>query len=1122
MESPLKVVSTIANGNDLILNWDKTTYATDYNIYQVVNGTRTLAATTKSNSYTFVNHSEGTYSYEITSYNSRFGESAVGLKIEGEVIFPEIQSPIITYKIENGNDLRFDWQRVNFATNYKVYEVVDGERKLLTTTRLNSHLISNISEERHVYEVTTFNDRFGESEVPFRVEFDMVYPEMQAPEGLTYTLSNVNDINLRWSQAQYADSYKLYQIVNGEKKLISSSSALNKTFKNMPEGSYKYELASYSERFGESQQVANLEFDLIHPEMLAPENPTITVQNGNDFVLRWDAFEFATAYKVYQIIDGERKLIATKVGNAHTLVNIPEGNYTFEVTSYSDRFGESQNASRMQYELKFPEMQAPQLTGKVENENTMILDWTKTENASGYNIYQVIDGAKKFIGTTTSLQFKVSNKPEGQYTYEVTSYHSRFGESQSSNQVKLYIGPKLEAPKTSVPQIEDDSVTLSWGAVPDADSYNIYEVVNGELKLVENTTETSLILNNLEPDNYEYRIVPVAPSGVEAEAYGTIQVQTEQFDTIPPETSSNLTADWYKEDVQVQLTATDDQSGVDKTFYSIDESEFIEGNNFALTDAGTHKVSFYSVDKSGNVEEVQTVEVKVDKTAPVTTSDLTDDWYKKDVEVQLTATDDQSGVDKTFYSIDESEFIEGTSFILTTDGTHKVSFYSVDKAGNVEEVQTVEVKVDETAPVTTSNLTDDWYKEDVSVQLTATDDLSGVDKTFFSINGTEYKEGTSFTLTEEGTNKISFYSVDKAGNEEATQTVEVKVDETAPVTTSDITDEWYRKDVQVQLTATDDLSGVDKTFYSINGAEYKEGTNFTVTEEGTHKVSFYSVDKAGNVEEVQILEVKVDVTAPETTSDVSEGWYKNDAQVQLTATDDLSGVDKTYYSIDGSEYIEGASFSITEEGTHEISFYSIDKAGNLGVLNFAEIKIDKSAPTVSWKLESEYAAGTKLNLDYSATDAISGIASEKIIINGELQNNIDVLNFEKPGTYKIAVEVTDHAGWTTTLEKTIVVYIPATIEVLPKVIKGNNGVITVKVSVPQGYETEQFDLFSATLNGVQAIHDSNGMIQQAKKGQFKFERESFEWNEGEVELEFRAMLGDHLVVGSKTVKVLVK
>ncbi|AZV45267.1 fibronectin [Peribacillus asahii] len=954
MESPLNVVSSIASGNDLTISWDKVTYAADYNIYQVVDGTRTLTATTKTNSYTFVNHPEGKYSYEITSYNSRFGESFEGSQIEGDVVFPEIKSPIVTYKIENGNDLIFNWQKANYATNYRVYELVDGERKLLTTTRLNSHLISNVSEEKHVYEVTTYSDRFGESEVPFRIEIDMVFPDMQAPESLTYTLSNYNDINLRWTQAEYADSYKLYQVIDGEKKLILSTSALNTPHKNMPEGHYKYEVASYSDRFGESEQVANLEFDLIHPDMLAPENPTITVQNGNDLVLRWDAFEYATAYKVYQIINGERKLIATKVGNAHTMVNMPEGKYTFEITSYSDRFGESPTGSRIEYELNFPELQALELTGKVENENTIILDWTKEDNAAGYNVYQVIDGTKKFVGTTTSLQFKVSNQPEGRYIFEVTSYHSRFGESPSSNQVKLYIGPKLEAPKTSGSIVEDDSVTLNWGLVQNAESYNIYEVVNGELKLVENTTETSLTISDLEPGDYEYRVVPISPSGVESEAYSTIQIQAEEFDT----------------------------------------------------------------------------------TSPVTTSNITETVLKEDAEVQLTATDTQSGVNKTFYSINGSEFTAGTSFTLAEEGTHKVSFYSVDKAGNKEEVKTVEVKLDKTAPVTTSNMTDNWYKEEVEVQLTATDDLSEVDKTLYSIDGSEFQEGTSFTLAEEGAYKVSFYSIDKAGNEEEAKTIEVKVDKIAPETTSNATNDWSKEDVPVELTATDNASGVDKTYYSINGSDYVEGTSFTISEEGIHEVSFYSVDKAGNVEEAKTVEVKV----------------------------------------------------------------------------------DKSAPEVSWNLDDEYTLGAQLP-SYKASDAVSGIASEVLTVNGQGVSNI---NLDQPGTYNVVLTLTDYAGWTTTVEKTYVVYIPATINVNPGIIKGNKGVFTVQVTTPKGFDTAQFDLSSAKVNGVSANTGTKGLEQQAKKGQFKFERENFQWNEEEVELEFRAMLDGYLVVGSKTVKVLAK
>ncbi|WP_191277318.1 hypothetical protein, partial [Neobacillus kokaensis] len=67
---------------------------------------------------------------------------------------------------------------------------------------------------------------------------------------------------------------------------------------------------------------------------------------------------------------------------------------------------------------------------------------------------------------------------------------------------------------------------------------------------------------------------------------------------------------------------------------------------------------------------------------------------------------------------------------------------SVDKAGNVEETKTVQVKIDWTAPETVSNVTSEWHPGEVAVELTATDNLSGVDTTYYSVNGSEFKEGT--------------------------------------------------------------------------------------------------------------------------------------------------------------------------------------------------------------------------------------------------------------------------------------------------------------------------------------------------------------------------------------------
>lgn len=75
---------------------------------------------------------------------------------------------------------------------------------------------------------------------------------------------------------------------------------------------------------------------------------------------------------------------------------------------------------------------------------------------------------------------------------------------------------------------------------------------------------------------------------------------------------------------------------------------------------------------------------------PVTTitleGDLIDDVYRSNVTVSFTAEDEGSGVLYTKYKLDEGAYVTYTTpFVVTTDGTHSVSYYSVDKAGNKEE-----------------------------------------------------------------------------------------------------------------------------------------------------------------------------------------------------------------------------------------------------------------------------------------------------------------------------------------------------------------------------------------------------------------------------------------------------
>jgi hypothetical protein len=82
-----------------------------------------------------------------------------------------------------------------------------------------------------------------------------------------------------------------------------------------------------------------------------------------------------------------------------------------------------------------------------------------------------------------------------------------------------------------------------------------------------------------------------------------------------------------------------------------------------------------------------------DTTPPVTTCRLdgvmSGGVYISDVNVTLTATDTESGVNYTKYQVDSGGWITYSNpFVVTANGTHVVSYYSVDNAGNIETIQT--------------------------------------------------------------------------------------------------------------------------------------------------------------------------------------------------------------------------------------------------------------------------------------------------------------------------------------------------------------------------------------------------------------------------------------------------
>ncbi|MEW8970568.1 MAG: fibronectin type III domain-containing protein, partial [Mesobacillus sp.] len=1126
MQAPGNLKYTISNGNDIKLEWDSVDYAASYKIYQIIDGEKKLVTSANRNYATLTNQPAGEYEFVIHSFSYFSSQSPEGADINFTLIHPIMEKPEgLTALIQNGNDVALSWDAVTYATSYNIYELIDGEEVLKDTVSSSSKpkkTLVNVAEGEHDYVIRSVSNRFGESDEGTQVNVTVDFPEMQKPENFTQTINNGNDIYLKWDAAEFAKSYNIYQVKNDKRELLRTATSTSAVLSNMPEGDYELLVTSISERFGESAEASSVDFTLVFPIMQAPEDAYYTINNGNDITLRWDKSDYAKSYKIYQVSDEGKEFLKTVTSTSVSFANMPEGKYHYEVHSYSDRFDESPLSSSIELTMVWPVMQPAVLTGKVVNGNNMNLSWPQVTWANGYKVYKVVGEEREVLYEGKALKYDVYNLTEETHSFEVVAYSDRFGESPASNTwTENIIYPEMQAPLANLKLTSETSAIITWNFVTYANGYNIYEIIDGKPVLVaEKVNNLSYTLTNLSYANHLYYVTSYSNSFGESDPSETVLAKL-IIDEEAPVTTSDVSSDWANEDVQVTLSATDNETGVSATYYSVNGSDYVEGTTFTVEGEGVHQVSFYSIDKVGNKEEVQTSEVKIDMTKPETASDITKDWATADVQVKLSAEDQLSGVAKTFYSVDGKEFAEGTTFTVAGDGEHQVKFYSVDLAGNVEDVQSKVVKIDSKAPVTASNIEDKWYQEAVTIELAATDETSGVAKTFYSVNGLEYIEASEFTLEEDGVYEVSFYSVDTAGNVEAAQSQKVKIDSKAPVTISNVEDKWYQEAATVELTANDETSGIAATFYSVNGAEYTEGTEIEIKADGIYKVSYYSVDNAGNVEEAINQTVKIDTQVPVTTDNVSDLWYTTDKEVVLSAEDILSGVAQTYYSINGSEYVEGTKFVVSDEGITEVAYYSVDAAGNLEEEKSLTVKVDKTAPEVTADMNEEYVLGSEFTIAYTAFDQHSGVATEEVTVNGVVYKNGDGIKLDQPGDYNLNIKVTDNAGLTTTVEKEFVVYIPATIQVLPKVIKGNKGIFTVKADLPGEFARSSFDVSTVLLNGVAPKVDNKGLLKQAEKGHFKFEREDFNWKTVKVYLEFTDYIDiGYLVKGTAQVDAI--
>ena len=426
--------ASVTGTNTIEAKWDVTTshgyrleWSTTSDFSKDVNGT--YISGTNSTSYTIKTEKPADQyyvrvrAYKLFNDSTIYGAFSEPVSLAGQLL--PVTGVALTARGGDGERARIDWNAVNGAVRYEVYEITNGINRLKgETTDTNFTFTDLVPGWTYEVKVVAYNAA-GESSESEGYTFGAACPTVQ---NLKASVTDTNTIEAKWDvttshgyRLEWSTSADFSKDVNGT--YISGTNSTSYTIKTeKPADQYYVRVRAYK-----LFQDTTIYGAFTQPIDIMGIEITARGGDGERARIDWNDAEDAVRYEVYEITNGINRLKGNTIDPYFTFTDlVPGWTYEVKVVAYNaddEKLFESEGYT---FGAACPTVQ--NLKASVTGTNTIEAQWDVT-TSHGYRLEwsTTSDFSKDVNGTyisgTNSTSYTIkTEKPADQYYVRVRAY----------------------------------------------------------------------------------------------------------------------------------------------------------------------------------------------------------------------------------------------------------------------------------------------------------------------------------------------------------------------------------------------------------------------------------------------------------------------------------------------------------------------------------------------------------------------------------------------------------------------------------------------------------------------------------------------------------------------------